>query len=281
MTPAMTSEHIANAHVLVSLTFDDALDVHLDAAMPILEQHGLRGTFYVNVGSAAFAARHRDWSAAAARGHELGNHTVFHPGVSSKSWVTEGIALERYTLDRMRHELIVANRVLSMLDGRDERSFAFPCSNPWLGRPGWPRRMLTRLRLERTRVMGFIDRAGLDFGSELIDYTPLVRELFLAARCGGIDACDMLAIPPDRHRVRGVAGDGKSLIELLGTVETAISRSAWLIFVFHGVGGGHHMSVEKGVFAELVVRLAANNDIEVLPFLDAAKRVWPQGNHDA
>ena len=89
---------------LVSLTFDDGRDEHLDVAMPLLEEHGLRGTFYVNVGSEAFTRRHRDWPAAAARGHELGNHTVFHPGVSSKAWVTPGIAL-----DITAHDMTVAS----------------------------------------------------------------------------------------------------------------------------------------------------------------------------
>ena len=137
MNQAMGKEE-SPVRAIVSLTFDDALDVHLDTAMPILERAGLRGTFYVNVGSGGFLSRDRDWSNAAARGHELGNHTVFHPGVSTKSWVSEGIALESYTLDRMRRELLLANQILTMVDGRSERSFAFPCSNPWLGRAGWP-----------------------------------------------------------------------------------------------------------------------------------------------
>lgn len=259
----------------ISLTFDDALDVHLDAAMPILEASGLRGTFYVNVGSERFGARHVDWTSAARRGHELGNHTIFHPGVSSKSWVTEGIALEGYTLDRMRRELVVANQMLAMMDGRSERSFAFPCSNPWLGRHGWPRQLLTRLRLDRTRLMGFVDRHTLDFGSSLTDYTPLVGNLFPAARCGGVEVQDLPRTPPDRHRVRGVAGDGLALPALLAAVETAVARQAWLVLVFHGVSGGHHLSVDARALSELCSKLAVDTRVEVMPFLDAAKRQWP------
>jgi sialate O-acetylesterase len=264
------------AQTIVSLTFDDALDVHLDTAMPVLERAGLRGTFYVNVGSKGFSMRHRDWAQAAAHGHELGNHTIFHPGVSTKSWVTEGIELEAYSLDRMRQELVVANQVLNIVDGCSERSFAFPCSNPFLGQHGWPRRLLTRLKLDRTRVMGFVDRYGLDFGSRLTDYTPLVRHLFPAARCYGIDVRDLPVVPPDRHRVRGVAGDGMSTAELLSAVESAANRGAWLVFVFHGVGGGHHMSVTADALIELCTRLAADTRVKVLPFLNAAKCLWPE-----
>ena len=34
----------------VSLTFDDALETHLDTAIPCLDDHGFHGTFYVNPG---------------------------------------------------------------------------------------------------------------------------------------------------------------------------------------------------------------------------------------
>lgn len=254
----------------ISLTFDDALPEHLDVAIPLLDRHGLVGSFYVNVGSEAFTGRHRDWAAAAARGHELGNHTIFHPGVSSKSWVTPGIALDGYNLDRMRKELDVANRILRMLDGRERRSFAFPCSNPWLGKPGWPRRLLTRLKLHRSRLMGAVDRYRLDFGSRLVDYTPLVRERFVAARCGGIAADALQQRPPDWHRVRGVEGDGRSLDALLQSVEAAIARKAWLVFVFHGVSGGHHLSVDRETFDALLDRLCSDPRVRVRTFIDAA-----------
>jgi peptidoglycan/xylan/chitin deacetylase (PgdA/CDA1 family) len=254
---------------VVCLTFDDALAEHLDVAMPIMERHGLRGTFFVNVGSPDFTARLQDWTDAAKRGHELGNHTVFHPGVSSKAWVTPGIALESYNLDRMRCELEVANRILQAVDGRDRRTFAFPCSNPWLGHPGWPRQLLQRIGMDRTRVMGFIDRHGLDIGSKLIDYTPLVRELFVAARCGGVDAGDLSQTPADWHRVRGVEGDGKSLDELVVALELAIERQALAPFVFHGVGGGHHMSVDSETFDRFCKILAANKNVASKVFVDA------------
>ena len=265
---------------MVSLTFDDALDVHLDVAMPVLERSGLRGTFYVNVGSDRFAARHSEWAAAAGKGHELGNHTIFHPGVSTKSWVTEGIALEGYTLDRMRREIVVANQILTMLDGRSERSFAFPCSNPWLGHTGWPRRMLTRMGLHRTRLMGWVDRHDLDVGSKLIDYTPLARELFFAARCGGVDVAGLPVKPPDRHRVRAVSGDGLDFAALKAAVHEAAARKAWLVLVFHGVGGGHHLSCDLDAFEQLAGHLATDRRVEVVTFLDGAKRCWPQATRD-
>jgi peptidoglycan/xylan/chitin deacetylase (PgdA/CDA1 family) len=266
---------------MVSLTFDDGLDVQLDVAIPTLDRAGLHGTFFIDVGNGSFSRRHDDWAAAAANGHELGNHSIFHPGVSSKPWATEGIALENYSLDRMKRELEVASQILSIVDGQVERTFAFPCSNPFLGAPGWPRRMLTRLGLQRTRIMGWVDRFGLDVGSRLVDYTPLARELFIAARCGGIDAGKLPNLPPDRHRVRGVAGDDQDLPALMAAVEAAIARDSWLVLVFHGVGGGHHMACDTDVFSQLVERLAADKRVQVVTFLEGARRCWPAVKNDA
>lgn len=260
---------MSEGKTLVSLTFDDALDVHLDTAMPILEKYGLRATFYVNVGAPSFTSRQREWAEAAGRGHELGNHTIFHPAVSSKPWVTEGIALDHYSLDRMRNELDVANRWLQAVDGRTRRSFAFPCSNPWLGRQGWPRRLLARLRLDRTRIAGWIDRFGLDFGSRLIDYTPLVREIFPASRCGGIEPGQVPDRVRDHHRVRAIGGDGMGREQLSTTLATARARGNWIVFVFHGVGGGHHMSVDGQDFEDFARLLAEDSGIRVETFLDA------------
>ena len=260
--------------MIISLTFDDGLDCHLDKAAPILERYGLRGTFYVPVGDETFERRHADWRVAAAAGHELGNHSIFHPGISSKSWVTEGIALEGYSLDRMARELRVANTVLQMVDGRRERTYAFPCSNPWIGSPGWPRRALAYTGLDRTRLAGWVDRWHLDFGATLADYTPVVEPLFFAARCGGIPADAVPVRPPRRYQVRGVEGDGRRLAELQAAVDVALQRGAWLVLVFHGIGGGHHLSCDENVFDGLCAHLAVKPGVQVLTFLEGARRTW-------
>lgn len=259
---------------MISLTFDDGLDCHLDKAVPILERHGLRGTFYVPVGAEEFERRFSDWRNAARAGHELGNHSIFHPGVSSKSWVTEGIALEGYSLDRMARELRTANTVLRVLDGQHERTFAYPCSNHWLGGPGWPRRALARAKLDRTRLAGWVDRWNLDVGATRVDYTPVVVPLFMAARCGGIDAAGLTPRPEHRHRVRGVEGDGRTLEQLISAVAIARQRGAWLVLVFHGIGGGHHLSCDEEVFDGLCAHLVSLPNANVVTFLQGAKRTW-------
>jgi hypothetical protein len=81
-------------------------------------------------------------------------------------------------------------------------------------------------------------------------------------------------LPPDRHRIRGVDGDGATLAQLEAAVDQAIARGAYLPLVFHGVGGGHHLSVERGVLQGLCRRLASDARVQVLTLRDAARQLW-------
>ncbi len=70
----------------VSLSFDDAYPSHCRVAMPLLEQHGFRGTFYVVVDKLRQQNKYRSvdslpletWQNAEQRGHEIGSHTMSH-----------------------------------------------------------------------------------------------------------------------------------------------------------------------------------------------------------
>jgi hypothetical protein len=66
------------ARAAVSLSYDDALDSQLDHALPALDRAGLKGSFYLQLSNPAVARRMAEWRAAAAHGHELGNHSLFH-----------------------------------------------------------------------------------------------------------------------------------------------------------------------------------------------------------
>src|SRR6188508_3033860 len=62
----------------VVLTYDDALNVHLDKVIPLLDSLKFRGTFYLSGYFPGCRDRISDWRKAAGVGHELGNHTLFH-----------------------------------------------------------------------------------------------------------------------------------------------------------------------------------------------------------
>src|SRR5436190_11369594 len=116
----------------VVLTYDDALDVHLDKAIPALDSQKFTGTFYLIVGGSVTDKRISEWKSAAARGHELGNHSLFHPCDGSKpgrSFVTPDTDFSKYTLTRTLREIRLANTLLRSIDGRTERTFAYPCGD--------------------------------------------------------------------------------------------------------------------------------------------------------
>src|SRR5215213_3257591 len=80
----------------ISLTFDDAASTHVQNAIPVLDRHGLRGTFYVTYTSPKFPPVYDDWRAAHARGHEIGNHSRRHPCSCNFHFIGDN-ALEDYT----------------------------------------------------------------------------------------------------------------------------------------------------------------------------------------
>ena len=66
----------------VALTYDDALNINLDKVIPALDSVNLKGTFYLIASSKAFTNRLKEWKVAANHGHELANHSLFHPCAS-------------------------------------------------------------------------------------------------------------------------------------------------------------------------------------------------------
>lgn len=262
---------------LISLTFDDALPQHLDHAIPVLEAEGLHATFYTHVSASGFLQRSDDWRSAARAGHELGNHTIFHPATQSKAWVRPGNTIENYCVDRMKLELETANQVLQSLDGRSRRTFAYPCSNAVLGRYGWPTRFLHRVGLERTRWPGALERAGLDLGSTRESYKPALPGIAEAARGGGLLLESQ--VPPiasiDRYWIPSAAVDGHSFQEMRAFIERGIAAGSWAVLQFHGVGGGHRMDCRAADLRDLVAWLAEQHRDCVVTVLQGASNRWP------
>src|SRR6478735_2318792 len=120
----------------VVLTYDDALDVQLDNAIPALDSLGFKGSFYLSAYFPGSKNRIKDWNKAAANGHELANHTLFHPCDASKpgrSWVSPQNDLHKYTTDQIVKEIEMTNIFLESLDGKKERTFAYTCGDTETG----------------------------------------------------------------------------------------------------------------------------------------------------
>jgi peptidoglycan/xylan/chitin deacetylase (PgdA/CDA1 family) len=212
----------------VSLAYDDALDSHLDAAIPALDRHGFKGSFYLILGAEAVRRRMADWRAAARNGHELGNHSLFHQcsgSIAGREWVQPENDLDTTSVAQMRAQLLLANTMLHALDGNTEFTLTAPCG-------------------ERTARDG--------------DYIDAVKGDFLGIKLmGGVaedmDAMDLAASPV-------VAPVGLSGEELIALADEAARRGTMVGFTFHGIGGDHlQTSVEA--HDALLAHLAAHRDV--------------------
>jgi peptidoglycan-N-acetylglucosamine deacetylase len=231
----------------VSLTYDDALNVHLDNVIPLLDSLGLKGTFYVAPSFPALQSRTAEWKAAAARGHELGNHSLFHPCDGKRpgrEWVKADYDLSRYSVQRMADEITTNNFLLNLIDGRSQRTFAYPCGDAMAG------------------------------GTS---YVPQIRNEFAGARgvagkMQNIDEIDWMDI--GSYMINGQSGD-----ELISLVKQALEKKALLVFLFHGVGGEHELNVSLEAHKKLLQFLKENEkDVWIAPLADIATYVKQHKN---
>lgn len=216
------------ARAAVSLAYDDALDSQLDHAIPALDRHGIKGTFYLQLSSPAVARRLDAWRAAARGGHELGNHSLFHQCSGAgpeRAWVAPHRNLDTTSGAQMRDQVLLANTMLTAIDGRHERTYTAPCG---------------------------------DLRAADGDYLPALRDAFVAIKAGhgkpGV-ALAMRAIDP--YAVGSVGPVGSSGAELIALVKQAGERGTMVAFTFHGIGGDH-LAVSSQAHEELVRFLAAH-----------------------
>ncbi len=234
------------ARAAVSLAYDDALDSQLDNAIPALDRHGVKGTFFLQLSSEPVARRMEDWRAAARGGHELGNHSLFHQCSGAgpdRAWVAPHRNLDTTTREQMQDQVLLANTMLTAIDGRRERTYTAPCFD--------------------VKALGG-------------DYLPALHARFVAIKAGpgpGVPA-SMAAVDP--YRVASVAPVGASGAELIALVKQAGERGTMIAFTFHGIGGDH-LSVSTQAHEELVRFLAAHRQVYWTDtFLNIMKHVRQQ-----
>ena len=71
----MDTPWLNNCNGAISLSFDDGSQAQLDIAIPILDEFGLHGTFYINPRD---TSNLEPWRRVGLNGHEIGNHTIQH-----------------------------------------------------------------------------------------------------------------------------------------------------------------------------------------------------------
>lgn len=221
----------------VALTYDDALNVHLDHVVPLLDSLGFKGTFYLSGFFPGLRGRLADWAAVGKRGHELGNHTLFHPCEGKgpgREWVPSDYDLNKYTVGRMVDEIAMASTLLQAMDGKRTRTFAYPCGDMKAGDSS---------------------------------YVGAIKSMFPGARgvqgkmqrIGEIDLYDIGA-----YMVNGQSGE-----DLIRLVREAMDKQALLVFLFHGVGGEHSLNVSLNAHRELLQFLRQNQrEVWVAPLIE-------------
>lgn len=221
----------------VALTYDDALTVHLTNVVPVLDSLGLKGTFYLSGYFPGYINNITRWKSLAANGHELANHTLFHPCIGDRpgrEWVNPENDLSKYTVKRMTDEMRMTNVLLKTLDGKTARTFAFPCGDTKIGE---------------------------------VDYYKMVEGDFVAARgttsemkkLGDLNFADI-----GSYAINGQTGE-----QLIDLVKQAQKTNSLLVFLFHGVGGGHSLNVDLAEHNKLLRYLNEHiADVWVAPFID-------------
>jgi len=201
----------------LSLTFDDARLSQIDTGIPLLDKYGVKATFYISPGS--MLKRSDKWKSAVLNGHDIGNHSVYHPCSGNFEW-SRNKALEEYTLQKMRSELDSANRLIKEMLGIEPVSFAYPCGQTFIGR-----------------------------GINVQSYVPLIASMFESGR-GWLNEAPNDPFFCDLAQLNGTELDGKSFEQVLKLIETAKASGHWLVLAGHEMNDeGRQTSLLKTIEA--------------------------------
>ncbi len=211
-TPGITQFNSAwrGKKTAVVITYDDAINEHLDNAIPVLDSLGLKATFYITAFSNSMQNRLSDWKKLPANGHELGNHTLFHPclGGAGREWVSKEYDMNNYSVRRMVDETRMTNLFLQSIDNKTKRTFAFTCGDMKIG------------------DSSFINGMKNDF---------------VAARAVRNEMHKINEV--DLYNTDCYMVNNHSYEQMKEWVDKAVQTNSLLVILFHGVGGGNSLNV--------------------------------------
>src|SRR5437773_2931342 len=228
----------------LSVTFDDARMSQVDSGTVLLDKYGIKATFFVVPSNVE--GRLDGWKKAVANGHEIGNHTINHPCTGNFPW-SEKNALENYSLDDMRNELIGCNKRIKELLGVKPEVFAYPCGQKFVGRD------------TNTRT-----------------YVPLVAKMFIVGRGWRDEAMNDPGFC-DLAQVSGIEMDGKTFDEILPLIEEARRTGQWLILAGHEMGDSGVQTTRLKMLKQLIEYVQdPANGIWIAPAGTVAKYILKQ-----
>jgi peptidoglycan/xylan/chitin deacetylase (PgdA/CDA1 family) len=186
---------------------------------------GLKAPFYLPGKANSLRDRMAEWRSAQAKGHELGNHTLFHPchgKARNRNWVPKEYNLDNYTVKRITDELKVANTLLHAIDGDTLRTFAYTCGD---------RTVEGQYFINKMKGV-FVAARGVERGLN---------------EPGKMDPYDLKIFGSNSRTEQGA---------LIQQVKKAEKNGALLIFLFHGLGNERKLDTDPARHAELLNYLA-------------------------
>jgi peptidoglycan-N-acetylglucosamine deacetylase len=187
----------------ISLSFDDARESQVIVGTTLLDQYGIKATFFVV--PSTMQRQLEGWKKAVAHGHEIGNHSLTHPCMENFDW-SRSNALENYSLKTMQKNIAECNKKIEELLGVKPEVFAYPCGQKYVGRDA------------KTK-----------------SYVPLVSKMFLAGR-GWLDEAPNNPRYCNFVQLTGVEMDGKNFDQILLLIEAAKKSGKWLLLAGHEMG---------------------------------------------
>ncbi len=217
------------AKAAVSLAYDDALNSHLDHALPALNKLNLKASFYLTLSSPTVNNRLAEWRSTAKQGHELGNHTINHAckgSLPAREWVPAHNDLDKKQFAEIIREIKTANTFLKAIDGETIRTFTVPCADQVVENKNYVRALHDAFVGIKSHV-GKIphDSASINIMNAAV-WAPL----------------------------------GNTGVELIAYAQQAALHGTIANFTFHGIGGDY-LSVSKKAHQELLNYLADNKNI--------------------
>ena len=211
----------------VSLSFDDARLSNVDVGLELFRKLDTKVTFYVV--PEAMKDRLDGWKEIVKEGHEIGNHTLVHPCSGNFAWSRDR-ALEDYTLDSMKEELVKANQQIQDLLGVTPVSFAYTCGQSYVGR-----------------------------GNATRSYAPLVNELFESGR-GFRNESSNDPTFVDLAQVQGIECDGMDFKEDVSPIlDAALENGSWVVLAGHEIGEGGRQTTKVKMLEQLVEYVKQSN----------------------
>ena len=203
----------------ISLSFDDGRSSQVEGGTALLDSFYTKATFYVV--PSAVEERLEGWKKAVASGHEIGNHSLYHPCSGNFVWSREH-ALENYTLDSMQTELTKANNLIQKLLGVKPIVFAYPCGQKFVGR-----------------------------GIHVKSYVPLVARMFITGR-GYMEETPNDPVFTDFAQITGIEMDGKDFEQILPLLREARKNGHWVVLAGHEMAEGGVQTTRLTMLRKLI-----------------------------